>query len=199
MTTSDAPRCPQCCMTRDERNAYKDGCPMNVPSTGCPFHDVRTSDDKTSPAEGVVVPREPSSDTLFAMHHAFEAEPLEGMRAAYRAMLAAAPASSPASNAEAVAWARKDTFLEAMRTGHGHDVWPKTDGKEAFEVMPLYAAPQPVQASPAPVQPVSDAECDAACDAHDEHVDDYCDCASRKGMRAALENFLANRSKPKCS
>jgi hypothetical protein len=31
--------CPSCAMTRGERMAYKDGCPMNYPAQGCPFYD----------------------------------------------------------------------------------------------------------------------------------------------------------------
>lgn len=42
MTTLDA-LCPHCCMTRDERLTYPDGCPLRIPSMGCPI-DRKTND-----------------------------------------------------------------------------------------------------------------------------------------------------------
>ncbi len=69
---------------------------------------------------------------------------LEDARAICRAMLAARPASSPASNAEVVAW-------REYQGKHGDYLY-----REAREHLPhpeiaepLYAAPPPVQASPA--------------------------------------------------
>ncbi len=108
---------------------------------------ARTSDDKTSPAEGVMVPREPTEAMVNCLRALQSSDGAPMPKQAYVAMLAARPASSPASNAEPVAW-------RIRLKGDGDDAWwigaKLPDDTSAFDVQPLYAAPQPVQASPAP-------------------------------------------------
>lgn len=47
--------CPQCTMTREQRVAYPDGCPLVVPALGCPFYDAPRSAERRQEPDGWAV------------------------------------------------------------------------------------------------------------------------------------------------